>query len=295
MASIAGAQPAKSSHERVLPLTPALPLTERQFETFRNLTQKLAGIHIADYKKNMVYRRISKRLSALDMTDFDQYIAYLNGKDGDAEHQPFVNAMTTNKTGFFREPHHFQHLAAKALPLIVNTAKSAKGNRLRIWSAGCSSGAEPYSIAMTLVNSLPDLERWDAKILATDIDTDMIDYAKSGVYSDSEMEDVSAANRLRHFNQLDDVNWSASQGMRKLTVFNRLNLHDEWPMQGRFDIVFCRNVTIYFDKPSQQRLFDRFADIMTPHSFLYIGHSESLYRITDRFAPAGQSLYRKVV
>jgi chemotaxis protein methyltransferase CheR len=269
-------------------------MSDAQFEYFRNLAKSQAGINIPNFKKNMVYRRICKRLVALEIGDFDTYISLLMSAAGSGEYQNFVNALTTNKTSFFREPHHFEHLAATAKTGFRNTITQGSKKILRIWSAGCSLGAEPYSIAMRLKESINELGSWDVRILATDIDTEMVKQAATGVYNGVEMEDVSLLRKQRHFSQLDDDHWGVSDALRKMIVFNHLNLHGVWPMQRKFDAIFCRNVIIYFDKQSQCVLFDRFANLMRDGGFLYIGHSESLFKVTERFVPVGQCIYQKV-
>ncbi|MDP8997224.1 MAG: protein-glutamate O-methyltransferase CheR [Pseudomonadota bacterium] len=265
-----------------------------QFDFFRKLALQSAGISIPDFKRSMVHRRILKRLMALNINSFDDYIILLNDERGATEIEFFVNALTTNKTSFFRESHHFDHLAKVAIPEFQASALTTGKRQLRIWSAGCSSGPEPYSIAITLADHLPQLSSWDAKILATDIDTEIVQRASIGIYSPAEIEDVDSLTRRRHFSDLENGHWGVANELRKLVVFNQLNLHGEWPMQKKFDAIFCRNVIIYFDKPAQRLLFDKFADVMKQDAFLYIGHSESLFRVTDRFEPIGQNIYRKV-
>ena len=269
-------------------------MSGEQFDFFRKLALQSAGISIPDFKRSMVHRRILKRLMALNINSFDDYIILLNDERGATEIEFFVNALTTNKTSFFRESHHFDHLAKVAIPEFQASALTTGKRQLRIWSAGCSSGPEPYSIAITLADHLPQLSSWDAKILATDIDTEIVQRASIGIYSPAEIEDVDSLTRRRHFSDLENGHWGVADELRKLVVFNQLNLHGEWPMQKKFDAIFCRNVIIYFDKPAQRLLFDKFANVMKQDAFLYIGHSESLFRVTDRFEPIGQNIYRKV-
>ena len=266
-------------------------MSDSQFDFFRDLAKAQAGITLPDYKRNMVYRRVSKRLTALKFRDFGSYQEFLLAPENAAEIEFFVNALTTNKTEFFRENHHFEHLAAVVLPGLVKRQDTSR--KLRIWSAGCSSGQEPYSIAMTLAESFTDLARWDAKILATDIDTAMIEHGRRGIYPATEILPVPVHFREKYIDmQANSVRMSET--LRGLITFNQLNLHGPWPMKGKFDAVFCRNVIIYFDKPSQCELFDRFANLMVDGGYLYIGHSESLYKVTDRFRSIGQSIYQRI-
>lgn len=272
-----------------------LPLSLRNFNLIRKLALEKTGIALAEHKRNMVYRRLSRRVAALGLKDFDDYCALLAGPDAEPEMQHMVNALTTNKTEFFRENHHFEHFASTALPAIVQSG-AASSKRLRIWSAGCSSGQEPYSIAMTLMRAVPDLTDFDARILATDIDTDILGRAERGIYAAAELAAIPPGLRSIFFQPVagQPNNFRAKPELRGLVAFRPLNLHDAWPMKGSFDAIFCRNVVIYFDKVAQTRLFDRFADLLAPGGFLYIGHSESLFRVTERFRAAGQSIYRKI-
>jgi chemotaxis protein methyltransferase CheR len=267
-------------------------MSDRQFDFFRDLAKAQAGITLPDYKRNMVYRRISKRLVALDLKDFGSYEELLSAPDGEAEIEFFVNALTTNKTEFFRESHHFEHLASVVLPSVVRRQETSR--KMRIWSAGCSSGQEPYSIAMTLAESLPDLARWDAKILATDIDTDILEQGRKGSYPATEIHEIPPLLRQKYIEAQADESGRMSYALRSLITFNQLNLHGAWPMQRKFEVIFCRNVIIYFDKPSQCRLFDRFANLLNDGGYLYIGHSESLYKVTERFRSIGQSIYQRI-
>lgn len=267
-------------------------MSDRQFDFFRDLAKAQAGITLPDYKRNMVYRRVSKRLVALDLRDFGSYEALLSAPGGEAEIEFFVNALTTNKTEFFRENHHFEHLVSVVLPSVVKRQETSR--KLRLWSAGCSSGQEPYSIAMTLAEAMPDLSRWDAKILATDIDTGILEQGRKGSYPAAEIHEIPPLLRQKYIEAQADDGGRMRYALRSLITFNQLNLHGAWPMTGKFDVIFCRNVIIYFDKPSQCRLFDRFANLLNDGGYLYIGHSESLYKVTERFRSIGQSIYQRI-
>lgn len=270
-------------------------MSDAHFNCFRELAKTLAGISLPNQKRNMVYRRVSKRLSALGLKDFDDYRKVLSGPGAEREMEHFVNALTTNKTEFFRENHHFEHLASVVLPRVRERAGKHGGQKLRLWSAGCSTGQETYSIAMTLMEAVTDLNRWDAKILGTDIDTNVIEFAREGAYSDAELQSIPEKTRRRFVEMLpSETHGRILDALRSLITFNRLNLHEPWPMRGKFDAIFCRNVIIYFDLADQCRLFDRFADLLCDGGFVYIGHSESLYRVTERFRPMGQSIYQRI-
>ena len=269
-----------------------LNLPDEYFNYFRLLAMTHAGISLPDYKRNMVCRRVCKRLVALQLDSFDQYILHLKGEHGQAEIEYFINALTTNKTEFFREAHHFRHLSTSVLaPARARLARDP-GFRLRIWSAGCSSGQEPYSIAMTIADQIPDFARYDIRILATDIDTEMTGLGRQAIYASEELDQVPE-RFLGSVEGRAGVSRLAAP-LRNLIRFNSLNLHSPWPIKGLFDAIFCRNVIIYFDKPSQVSLFERFAQVLVPGGQLYIGHSESLYKVSDRFEAVGQSVYRKL-
>ncbi len=238
----------------------------------------------------MVYSRLVRRLRALKLTSFKDYCEFVSGPDGDQEMGNLVNAITTNLTHFFREGHHFEHLRGEVLQPMMQTGK----RKLRIWSAGCSSGMEPYSIAMTVKHTLKDTTAWDVKILATDIDTNMLDRGKVGAYPIEEYENIPAPYRSFVTKNDDEQTMQMSQDLRKLIAFNHLNLLENWPMKGQFDAIFCRNVVIYFDKVTQTKLFNRMADMLSPDGFLYIGHSENITKICHRFELIGRTVYRPV-
>ena len=263
-----------------------------EFEFLRDLAHRHTGIVLADHKRSMVHRRLSRRLSALGLDSFRDYCALLKSSEGKHELQLFINALTTNKTEFFRESHHFDHLIATAIPALWETKKSDPTRRFRIWSAGCSLGHEPYSITISLHHSFPELMRWNTKILATDIDTDVLEKARFGCYKEDDLDTVPVTCRQAYF--LPDREtagfYRVSPDIAAHVSFKQLNLLEHWPMSGPFDIIFCRNVIIYFDKPTQMRLIDRFADILRADGLLYLGHSESLYRVSERFRIVGQSI-----
>lgn len=266
--------------------------SEQDFRFLTRLVSERTGIVLAEHKRDMVYSRLARRLRALRLGTFAQYCELLQGPGGVEEIGNFVNAITTNLTSFFREGHHFTHLRDKVLAPLEGVAPSQR--RLRIWSAGCSSGMEPYSIAMTVRAGLPARKTWDARILATDIDTNMVATGAEGVYPVEQLQNIPPACR-EGVEMLDAKKRIAMpQDLKELIAFKELNLLGSWPMKGPFDAIFCRNVVIYFDKKTQQVLFDRFANMLKPEGWLYIGHSENLYTVTDRFELAGRTIYRRV-
>lgn len=246
--------------------------TRADFERVAGLLYAASGIHLVEAKATLVYSRLAKRLRTLRLASFRAYCDLVESPAGADERQAFLSALTTNVTRFFREPHHFEHLSARVLPALARAA--AAGERVRLWSAGCSMGHEPYSMAMTVLEAIPDAARLDVKILASDIDPQVVEKARRGLYGAGDIEPVPAPLRARAFSRAGEDRFEVRPEIRALISFRTLNLMDAWPMQGRFDVIFCRNVAIYFDDATQARLWTRFAERLTPEGRLYIGHSE---------------------
>jgi chemotaxis protein methyltransferase CheR len=265
-----------------------ISLSDREFSRIKSRVYQVAGISLSDAKRTLVISRLSKIVRSLELTSFDAYIDYLERGGSATDGQDFVNALTTNLTRFYREDHHFAHLRSYVASLI---AEQPRGSRLRIWSAGCSTGQEPYTIGMDLLTAFPELKRWDLKILATDIDTAVIAKAALGVYPESELAGLSA-ERMRPFTKSSDGTVRVPEAVRQMVSFKPLNLIGPWPMKGPFDAIFCRNVAIYFDKPTQGEVFGRFSKMLAPQGFLYIGHSENLGSGGDGFRLVGKTIYQ---
>jgi chemotaxis protein methyltransferase CheR len=229
-------------------------LQDDDFRKISDLVMATTGIVISDRKRAFIYGRLARRLRALGLVNFSEYCRVLDGPEGDAERHALVNAITTNHTAFFREPYHFDYLAKTVLPAIFREDTT---QRLRIWSAGCSSGEEPYTLAMTLCDCHLPVSDWDIRILATDLDTNVIAHAASGLYDAERIQSIPAKFRQRYVIQQAEGCGSMAATLRSLITFKPLNLLDYWPMHGPFDVIFCRNVVIYFDKPTQRTLFDR--------------------------------------
>jgi len=263
-------------------------LSDREFARIKARVYQVAGISLSDAKRTLVLSRLSKIVRALGLPGFDAYVDYLERGGTAQDGQDFVNALTTNLTRFYREDHHFEHLRSYVGALL---AERPRGSRLRIWSAGCSTGQEPYTIGMDLLGAFPELKRWDFRILATDIDTAVIAKAARGVYPESELAGLSA-ERARPFERQGDGTVRVPAAVRELIAFKPLNLIGPWPMRGPFDAIFCRNVAIYFDKPTQGEVFGRFAKLLAPEAFLYIGHSENLGSGGDGFRLVGKTIYQ---
>ena len=264
--------------------------TDKNFAFIQSLAYDVTGIKLSDHKRNMVYGRLARRLRSLGMDSFDTYCDVLSEKSGD-EFTEFVNAITTNLTSFFRESYHFDFLQQTVLPELI---RGKTNKRFRCWSAGCSTGEEPYSIAITIADTA-ERHRWNAKILATDLDSNVLAKGKSGIYSVDRIESLPEATKKIGFHRHrknDQV--EVKQRFRDLITFKQLNLLHEWPMKGPFDFIFCRNVVIYFDKDTQRILFNKMADLLQPNGYLFIGHSESLHRVSDRFRSQGRTIYQKI-
>jgi chemotaxis protein methyltransferase CheR len=268
-------------------------LTDHEFERLRGVVLELTGIALADSKRELVYSRLARRLRKLKLTSFGEYCDIVESGFSD-EVQELTNAITTNLTSFFRENHHFEQLVSEVLPQIERDRSTTR--RIRCWSAGCSTGEEPYSLAMILRESPARLTNWDVRLLATDIDSKVIEVAAAGVYETERLSGLSANRASRWFSKsAGRAGYSVvSPELRSLITFKQLNLVDPWPMSGLFDVIFCRNVVIYFDKDTQRRLFDRMADLQEPGGWLFIGHSENLFNVTNRYKPVGRTVYRRV-
>ena len=267
---------------------------KKDFEHIRDLVGARTGIVLSDHKITMVYGRLSRRLRQLRITSFRDYLKLLEDESGQ-ELVEFTNALTTNLTSFFREPHHFEYLKNEAIPALI---KRRSSQRLRLWSAGCSTGEEPYTIGITVQEAMEHyIRNWDVRILATDLDTNVVAKGRSGIYEQERVNGIEDARLRKWFRKGRDAHTgkvSVSEKIRDLITFKQLNLLHEWPMQGPFDIIFCRNVVIYFGKETQQELFNRYADLLADDGYLFIGHSENLHKITDRFQLIGKTIYRKV-
>jgi len=270
-----------------------IALTDREFERVKQRVYRVAGISLSEAKRTLVVSRLYKLVRTLGLTSFDAYLDHLERPSADKDAQDFVNALTTNLTRFFREDHHFEHLSHYVETLIKRRPRlSADGRpRLRIWSAGCSTGQEPYTIALALLDALPDLRRWDFRILATDIDTSVISRAATGLYPEAELAELSTERRAL-FERTADGGVRVPAAARSVVAFKPLNLMDEWPMSGPFDAIFCRNVAIYFDKATQRELFGRFRSMLALDGFLYIGHAETLGGSAGDFRLAGKTIYQ---
>jgi len=259
-------------------------MTEQVFNGVAAIARREAGLALNPARSGMVRSRLMRRLRALGINDFGVYLAYVSSPDGQEELRQMISALTTNVTNFFRESHHFDTLRDRALPPLMTRA--ASGGRVRLWSAGCSAGQEPYSMAMTILGLDPDAPNRDIRILASDIDDAILSTARAGIYDRAALEPLDPRQRSTCFHPRPDGMAEVAPALRALVRFRPLNLHAPWPMSQKFDVIFCRNVLIYFDAETQAALLRRFAAALAPEGWLFLGHSE-------RVGPGEQSLFRR--
>lgn len=267
----------------------AIELDDKQFNKVCALVYRLSGIHLRQGKEALVKTRLMKRLRKLNIASFDDYINLIESKAGQSELGMMIDVMTTNKTSFFREQPHFDFLSKAILPGINK-------NKIRIWSAACSSGQEAYSIAILLREKMPDVDFLDIRILATDISRRMLEEANEGVYDEDKMEGIAKEILCKYFSKIKSssiVEYKVKDCVRKMISVASLNLLSNWPMKGPFDVIFCRNVMIYFDRPTQQKLVDRFWNILESGGYLFVGHSEGLSAVKHKFKYVQAAIYRK--
>lgn len=277
---------------------PAAPVREFAFDDgdFRAIARialEKAGLSLTDSKRSLVYSRLAKNIRRLGLRGFDDYVALIESGQAPGEVDRLITALTTNVTAFFRERHHFDHLRATAAPELA--ARARNGSRVRLWSAAASSGEEAYSMAMCLLGTDPSLGDRDLKILATDINDHVLKNARAGRYPKPETDVIPDDLRRRFVSAPDPSDQvTLAPELGRMIAFRQLNLMADWPFSGPFDVIFCRNVAIYFDKPTQQRLWARLHQMLKDGGYLYIGHSE---RVTG---PAevglkgiGTTFYRK--
>jgi len=265
--------------------------TVDDFNFLRKLSNEHSGIQVPDERFDMFYSRLSKRVRKLGLSNFKEYCQYLT-HHSDNEFTEFINAITTNLTAFFRENHHFEYLRDVVIPEVILRNKASR--QIKIWSAGCSTGEEPYSLAITLKENVP--VDWDVKILATDLDTNVLQTALEGVYTEDRISGISEERLKRWFMrgksaQLGQV--KVRTEIQQLIQFKQLNLMKEWPMKCHFDFIFCRNVLIYFDRETKTMLANRYNEMLSSRSWLFIGHSESLNQLSSDFSLVACTTYRK--
>lgn len=269
-------------------------LGEEEFRRISDLVYEHCGINLHDGKKELVRSRLAKRLHRGRFTSFSQYIKHVLEDPTGKEFSILIDSLSTNLTKFFREERHFEYMRNQLLPRLVK-AKEARGPlRIRGWSAGCSSGEEPYSIALTLLETFAGKGRWDIRLLATDVSTRILERAQAGLYERERIEPIPMPLRGKYLitrREGDKERYEVKPALREMVIFRYLNLMKDWPIKGPLDFIFCRNVMIYFDKPTQARLIRRFYDLLGPGGVLFTGHSESLTGIEHAFKYVQPTIY----
>jgi chemotaxis protein methyltransferase CheR len=267
---------------------------DEDFNSLRALVREVTGITLADSKRELVYGRLSRRLRVLGLPSFRDYRDLLASDEGRPELSEFTNAVTTNLTSFFRESHHFDYLRDQILK--PRMADATGSRRIRIWSAGCSTGEEPYSTAITIAETIPDWQRWDIKILATDLDSEVLSRAQNRIYKEDRVKGMNSKRVATYFRESvvgGGKQYTVNADIASMISFRQLNLMNPLPMKGPLDIIFCRNVVIYFDKDTQRELFARMARTQAAGATLFLGHSESLFKVSEAWTLIGKTIYRR--
>jgi len=278
------------------PVVQDVALSETDFRRISELVYEHCGINLHDGKKELVRARLAKRLREGRFRTFSEYIQHVLDDPTGREFSVLVDSLSTNLTKFFREEQHFEYLRSQLLPQIIANKQRGGAFRIRGWSAGCSTGEEPYSIAITLLEAIQGQGRWDVKLLATDVSTRVLERAKQGVYEKDRIDPISLPLRSRYLTRRREGTrevFEVGPALRSLILFRYLNLMRDWPIKGPLDFIFCRNVMIYFDKPTQERLINRFYDLLGPGGVLFTGHSESLTGIEHAFRYVQPTIYTK--
>lgn len=275
----------------------SLQLKDKEFQQIRDLVYSMFGINLTDQKRALVMGRLSKILRENKFSSFQDYINYVkNDKSGEAV-STLVDRISTNHTFFNRENDHFDYLRENAFPEWIERKKRSGKKQMRIWVAGCSSGEESYMIAIILKELLgSDLKNWDLGILATDVSISALEKAVAGVYTDENISHLPAAMKNKHFKNLRDGKWEVHDELKKMVIHRKLNLmRPEFPFKGSFQFILCRNVMIYFDKPTRDTLVTKFHRFTDPDGYLFIGHSETLGRNNELYSYVKPAIYRKEV
>jgi chemotaxis protein methyltransferase CheR len=269
---------------------PDLRLSSDRYHAVGEFLHEITGIRLRDGKEALVVSRLGHRVRATGLASLDSYIDAILDGDWDEELPHFIDVLTTNKTNFFREAAHFDLLAERVLPRLA-----AQGREIRLWSAACSSGEEPYTLAMTVRDHLPPEAQRRTRILATDISTRILATARTARYSGAQLHGLTPEVLRRHLDREPGASgaYTVKPEVREFVRFARLNLMDAWPMRGPFDVILCRNVMIYFDRPTQEVLVQRFAELLPPGGYLCVGHAESLSGIAHGLEVVQPAVYRK--
>lgn len=269
-------------------------LSDALFQKIAHYVYEACGIHLTERKRELVNTRIGKVIREKNFSGFREYYSWLTSDTTGEAVAELMNAISTNLTSFFREPKHFEYMQDVLLPELQQKARGQAHPNLRAWSAGCSTGVEAYTIAMILLNSIPDLANWDVRILATDIDTNVLHTGEAGVYGKDMIAPVPLSFLSRFFQRTKDgTRYRVKRQLRQMVAFRYLNLIEKFPLRGKFDIIFCRNVMIYFDKATQQNLVNKFSDALKSGGYLFIGHSEGLSGLKHNLNYIKPTIYQK--
>jgi chemotaxis protein methyltransferase CheR len=267
----------------------SVQLREKHFKKISEIVYRSSGINLKRGKEALVRARLMKRLRVRGTQSVSDYLNYIDSKEGRHELRLFIDVMTTNKTSFFREAEHFNYLRDNVFPVL-------KDRKLRFWSAACSSGEEPFSLGIWLREHMPDIDSKDVLILATDISRQMLEKAHTAVYPAATLQNLLSPHFKKYFIKLtgqQSDNYRVVDNVRKMVKLAWLNLLESWPMKGPFNVILCRNVMIYFDRPTQQKLINRFWELLEPGGYLFVGHSEGLSAIKHKFRYMRPATYRK--
>ncbi len=282
----------KNSATEPLGMAQSLKITDAEFRKASELVKSLAGIHLTDGKRELVSARLAKRLRTLGLATLNDYLDVVKEDKTQDELVMMLDALTTNLTSFWRESDHFDFVVEQVLPKL----ESSGTNEIRIWSAGCSTGEEPYGLAMLILGNLKNAQNSKLRILATDLSTRVLDTAKRGKYGEERVKNIPPDLRNKFVTKENGPHgtiYSINPNVRSTITFGRLNLMEPWPMKGPFDMIFCRNVMIYFDKPTQKQLVERFAGLLRTGGTLFVGHSESLAGVQHSFRYVRPTIYEK--
>ncbi len=269
-----------------------LRLSDEEFACLATLVRRRTGIEVNPAKRQLFCSRLAGRLRALGFTSFDQYRQVLMERPG-GEFTRLIDAITTNPTNFFRENDQFEYLGRQLLPAILGNSRGPRC--LRIWSAGCATGEEAYAIAMVAAERIQHLRGWEVSILATDLDPALLRQAEQGIYDVDRLRAIVPERLQRWFRSGEGARgrFTVSSELQDMITFRPMNLLEEWSAVPRFQVIFCRNVVIYFDKSTQRDIIERFADHLDQDGHLFLGHAESLYQVSERFQPVGRTVFRK--
>lgn len=267
-------------------------ITDAEFQAFAAIAAREAGLAIPESKKSLVQSRVARRLRSLGIRTCGAYLSFV--ENSPEEIRELISVLTTNVSSFYREAHHFEFMRTSVFPKLRDRLKA--GARVRIWSAGCSSGQEPYTIAIECLKAMPECAEKDFLILASDIDPKILQRAVTGTYGADEVSIIDDADRERFFasDPAGSGNFTVTPDVKRLIRFRELNLHGSWPMQNQFDVIICRNVVIYFDEDHQKHLWPRFRNQLVPDGWLILGHSERIQDIeANGFTTAGVTIYQR--